>query len=117
MMSETKHTPEPWASETVAHQGGKNDMWEYYAVIHWFNGRQALQICQHVRGKANANRIVACVNACKGITDPEQTVPELLEACRGLLKEYNQHIPVDCVCPHVRPAADAARAAIAKATE
>ena len=42
--------------------------------------------------------------------------PDLLEALRNLLAEYNQHIPEDATCPHILLAADAARAAIAKAT-
>ena len=40
---------------------------------------------------------------------------DLLEALRGLLVEYCQHIPEDVTCPKVRKAADTARAAIAKA--
>ena len=43
--------------------------------------------------------------------------PTLLGALRFLLSEYNQHVPEDCICPKVIQAADAARAAIAKATE
>ena len=37
---------------------------------------------------ANAKRIVACVNGCKGIEDPETTVPELIalvKAAEGLV--------------------------------
>ena len=30
----------------------------------------------------NANRIIACVNGCKGIPNPETTVPELLAAVK-----------------------------------
>ena len=44
-----------------------------------------------------------------------EAAPDLLEALRGLLVEYCQHIPEDVTCPKVRKAADTARAAIAKA--
>jgi hypothetical protein len=47
---------------------------------------------------ANADRIVACVNACKGIPDPEETIPELVELARQVVLAYVQregNIPHD----------------------
>jgi len=67
----------------------------------------------HVGTPADAAHIVACVNACEGIKPA--AVKDVLAALCGLLREYDQHIPDDCECPRVRQAADAARAALAKA--
>lgn len=60
----------------------------------------------------NAERIVACVNACAGI-NPE-AVPELLAALEGLLEEVDAHL--DYHDDEMQEAAETARAAIAKAT-
>ena len=74
-----KHTPEPWIAtkrDDVGYDvGGERSI---MAIVE-FDHEDA-----RVTGddEANAKRIVACVNACKGIKDPEQAVPMLLEACR-----------------------------------
>lgn len=65
----SKHTPEPWddfafeiydaEKNIIADCGYSDDVW----------GK--------TQCKANAARIVACVNACAGIEDPEATIPAL----------------------------------------
>ncbi len=85
---------------------------------------------QGEEGAANAQRIVACVNAMDGIENPEEfvrqgkAVPELLGACKAASRgAHHPECPIaqgtgqitinsnSCTC-HVR----IARAAIAKAT-
>lgn len=92
-----KHTPEPWRADI--HKGG-----EYIGQI---EGRDSnhphdpqyirtiavvLKYAGQAEGEANLERIVACVNACKGRPTKaleEGVIKELLEA----LKTYI-HIPV-----------------------
>lgn len=109
---ETKHTPEPWEEyagniRTVEANEKYGD--GYRAEFR----RRPIADVVNIRGqeevnKANAQRIVACVNACKGI-NPE-AVPELLEAlelflsCKITNEQQNE-------------AARIARAALAKATK
>ena len=77
-MSETKHTPEPWytrhgqiSSETSMHG----------CTI--ANCNSTARGISDEEAKANAARIVACVNGCKGI-NPD-AVPDLLHACEVAL--------------------------------
>lgn len=42
-----------------------------------------------------ARRIVACVNACAGIADPETTVLQLILAVEWLYKHIKEHAPND----------------------
>ena len=66
-----KHTPEPWENKTP----GKYKAGNIYA--------EGEYICTTSgNAQANAERIVACVNACEGI-NPE-AVPDLLEALKGI---------------------------------
>lgn len=75
----SKHTPEPW----VATRQPNGSVWIHerglmpHATVY---GRADLS-----SGKIGSDsaRIVACVNACKGI-NPE-AVPELLAACKGAM--------------------------------
>jgi len=45
---------------------------------------------------ANAQRIVACVNACEGMEDPGKAIPEMLEALK-LAKRYLEHPDVQAI--------------------
>lgn len=63
-----EHTPEPWKWHT---QGEAN---EYCMLTH--DGRWVISFRQNgeltdERQKANARRIAACVNACKGVTNEQ----------------------------------------------
>ncbi len=95
----TQHTPEPW----YYRQGGECVMApdDWVCIVHNNDHREA-----------NARRIVACVNACKGI-NPE-AVPDLLEALQVLLLAYETAKEG----ARVRIGAELkARAAITKATK
>jgi hypothetical protein len=67
-MSETKHTPEPWLvnfnSMSVPTISAK---YERIALVDTCGGY----------GPANARRIVACVNACAGMADPEAEIDKI----------------------------------------
>jgi hypothetical protein len=86
---ETKHTPEPWEEyagniRTVEANEKYGD--GYRAEFR----RRPIADVVNIRGqeevnKANAQRIVACVNACRGI-NPE-AVPDLLEALELFLAD------------------------------
>lgn len=71
----TSHTPEPWSFDVAnfgnirpANHSGKN-----ICYFHRPEGKE-----EYAEGEANASRIVACVNGCKGVEDPEKTIPEIL---------------------------------------
>ena len=75
------HTPEPWAAVR------NTAYWEIGTEIDGYYANRIGDVCatdpNHPdagKQEANATRIVACVNACKGI-NPE-AVPDLLEACK-----------------------------------
>jgi len=71
--TETTHTPEPWYdSSTGNHQG---------LVLSEGDGQSVAVTYQ---GPADAARIVACVNACKGL-NPE-AVPEMLAALESFTR-------------------------------
>lgn len=53
-----------------------------------FKDLEGIDRQDEIRGEANANRIVACVNACAGIENPDdlrRQRDELLEALNGLV--------------------------------
>lgn len=77
-MEKMKHTPEPWAL--------RHDPMNPNPRIFGSDGSLVVIISEGrafaKQTEANAARIVACVNSCKGI-NPE-AVPELLEALRRI---------------------------------
>ena len=97
-----KHTKEPWAVRAIGSEGynvGREINATLLALPIHQRLRESQPICR-VDGfewetlKANAHRIVACVNACKGI-NPE-AVPDLLEALKMLYNDcmasdFNEH--------------------------
>lgn len=68
-----KHTPEPWR-----HGGGGH-------IRPMGGGLLASAIGQGDADIPNAERIIACVNGCKNIHDPETTVPRLVAALNTFL--------------------------------
>ena len=107
----SKHTPGPWrvgrpgtvVCDTSIEQGPKGT-----ADVTYYGGHL---VCESVT-KANAERIVACVNACEGL-NPEM-VSGLLRVLRQCLTIMREPEP-RAVC--VSAALRAAEAAIAKAEE
>ena len=103
-----KHTQEPWAVsenglDILAESQGAENGWYELATV---SGELST-----ADDAANAERIAACVNACKGI-DPE-AVPAMLEALGGMLKYFASYeAEYDCELSEFA----AARAAIEAAT-
>ena len=79
MTQETRHTPEPWRVK-FAH--GTSDVYdkegELIALVYPTEGPE---------NAANAARIVACVNACKGMADPAAEIAALRARVAELEKE------------------------------
>lgn len=105
-----KHTPEPWFSEPTEGSDKSGDI-----LIGGAAG-ELIAVCKSLLGdrpvEDNAERIVACVNACEGIADPS-CVPELLaalKACDERMTELQKMTDYPLAWPRVL-----ARAAIAKA--
>lgn len=87
----TKHTPEPWVVScgAIFRQGGSASI----AATHGadaFDGRATNQIALHDRQCADARRIVACVNACRGLPTDELEQKGLVTAVGTRLLEADQ---------------------------
>lgn len=71
--TESKHSPEPWL-RTNAGAVDKNN------------------VPVSIINDANAERIIACVNACTGIEEPEKSVPsiakKLVDIADAVLKSF-----------------------------
>jgi len=84
-MSKTEHTSELWQRSIFQTRDWEPDFGDSCAIIE--NSED--HICfgfTDAAGLAYMDRIVACVNGCKGIHDPEVTVPEVVEALRELVE-------------------------------
>jgi hypothetical protein len=110
-----KHTPEPWHVQHekagvfifgrdkvhpffVAGLPFESDT-QWYLIANCTNGEDERFLSDDAK-KANAARIVACVNACRGIADPG-AIPDLIEAARKI----TQLARLDCRnenCPCVQ---------------
>lgn len=87
-----KHTPEPWFDDRATHDepyqnikilGDENRgicwLWIDDAPVDDWNAEQ----------RANASRIVTCVNACAGMADPAAEIAELKRQRDELLASLN----------------------------
>ena len=88
-MNTPKHTPEPWATEDVTINQKEIQLWG--------PGRQYIGTIQgimynHANTEANAERIVACVNACAGIAteDLHLVLPQQLADIGKLVSDYRK---------------------------
>lgn len=86
-MSTTKHTAEPWHRNVSPATR--------YPTI--FSGRNT-HVCRVVvdnlpadQVEANCARIVACVNACAGMTDPAAGIAHLRERIEALERVIRDH--------------------------
>ena len=109
-MSAKHHTPGPWTTRKG------NTRWSVVGggqyIAYAVSGTPGLGPDGE---RANAERIVACVNACEGLADPA-VVPELLAALKVVTECLES--TRDCSLgndPEGSAACDRARAAIAKA--
>lgn len=85
-----KHTPEPWIINSLPDAGNgieiKSEAKDFILLCrcgcssHY--GRDGNYAIEKEEANANANRIVACVNACQGIDS--EALPELLSICKAL---------------------------------
>lgn len=88
----SKHTPEPWFDDRATHDqpyqnikilGDENRgicwLWIDDAPVDDWNAEQ----------RANAKRIVTCVNACAGMEDPAEEIAELKRQRDELLAVLN----------------------------
>jgi hypothetical protein len=134
-MSEAKHTSGQWFVSTGTHEKlgqalavstKEGDEVDVICVVDQLPGSE--------ESTANARRIVDCVNACEGIEDPKNVVPQLLRANERVLEleplriqrdellEALQFIASESMSMHVsytymiEKLQDIASAAIAKAT-
>lgn len=89
-----KHTPEPWIiheNETLEIHPDTEDGSDGQNIIAEIPGD-----AEKDRQRANAERIVSCVNGCKGIADPEKIVPKLRTVFAILLNHIDRVIEA---CP------------------
>lgn len=132
-MDNQKHTPEPWKT------GAGYEQQEPGVYIYGGDGLIVSSEDTEIT-EANARRIVACVNACAGISteqlemdisvggeksiyeSQEAKVQELiqqknilLEAVKGIVNFHNEHCEDEELYPEFLDLLNAARAAIAKA--
>lgn len=92
------HTPEPWKVGEVKGPAGLDGMLSVWAERNgktraicdvrrgWFEYTDKGQVIERdsdIEGKANADRIVACVNALAGIADPAVFVRAARELAEG----------------------------------
>ena len=91
-MSEKTWTPESWRQEQ-----GTTLVWGAYdpdGKSTWGMGVPVVEARIHERVRedeamANAARLVACVNACAGIANPEKAIPAVVEAFRDMLSGWH----------------------------
>ena len=86
-MDQPKHTKEPWNFKRV------KEFPEWPCEVTASAGLHDVKIvafCRLHRREADAQRIVDCVNACKGINPG--AVPEVIAALEGLLKTWKKRI-------------------------
>ena len=85
----TTHTPTPW-KVTPSHTGrGWNiDGPRLGLALPWLVARTE---SEEPVDEANAQRIVACVNACAGMADPEATITALVAALTDVLPVLRQY--------------------------
>lgn len=73
-MTDTKHTPEPW--KAVADDDEDFDSEYYIEVVSKRSGHRC-QLGSGTFSEEDARHIVACVNACAGMTDPAAEIAAL----------------------------------------
>ena len=76
----SQHTPTPWETSAAVSAGGVD--WD---VCEANAGDMLADLQGCPNAEANAKRIVACVNACEGIVDPEQNIPAMKHALENLV--------------------------------
>lgn len=107
----SNHTPEPWS----INEWPQGDAEIRIGAVGYPRIAAVLLKYESINGqKANAERIVACVNACAGI-DPE-AIPLLMEALRDLIPHVLHYAAMPLAHSDAHKHAAQARAAIKLAT-
>lgn len=87
------HTAEPWVSDGAGFDDidnmircleddkGTDREWQAIGISDEDGYAESVAYCHPM----NAPRITGCVNGCKGIQDPANTVPELIEALKEVV--------------------------------
>ncbi len=89
----TTHTPGPWNTRFSGSHGREIVQPDSLkGVIAVLGERETDE-----EELANGRRIVACVNACKDISDPEFEIPQLLQYKANLLKALEETVPRDAL--------------------
>ena len=89
LLAKPAHTPEPWHhSADLPHHGCR--------LIRAADGYLVADAGRFPKRTghemdSNARRIVSCVNACEGMTDPAAEIAALRAALAGLLAEHDEH--------------------------
>ena len=78
MTEQAKHTPEPWTTNGESIFGPTMGL-----AGRWMIARTATHTSVD---RANMERIVACVNSCEGLADPQATITALVGALRALVE-------------------------------
>ncbi len=74
----SEHTPGPWVNTGGTIESGTG--WHIASAVNTAGGNSI----------ANANRIVACVNACEGMDDPEAEIKSIrAEALKESMAQWN----------------------------
>ena len=96
-----KHTPEPWIVVPFLTPHEDDDPMQVYK-LETGDLQKRFDECEalteedekeldaiHEENEANAERMGACVSGCKGIEDPENTVPALVNAFKTVMDALN----------------------------
>lgn len=93
----SKHTPEPWFDDRATHDEPYQNikiLGDENRVICWLWIDDAPVDDWNAEQRANASRIVNCVNACAGMADPSEEIAELKrqrDELLGLVKAVSYH--------------------------
>jgi hypothetical protein len=85
MRKMSKHTPEPWQSELCLGNA-------YSICKKAANGDYIKRTMGELFNRADAHRLIACVNACAGMEDPEAEIARLradYKVLRGALADLH----------------------------
>ncbi len=90
----SKHTPEPWYIQPdpwpPSIRDGEHGAEIAYAKSPYTNPEY------RTLERANSNRIVACVNACKDLADPAAEIKAMRKVCSAALRYRNGKYSGDC---------------------
>lgn len=106
MGSEMKHTPEPWHVSSVPKDGLNNPAIQSFELY-----PRLVAVTTDNKDfderLANAKRIVACVNACSGVENPDEYLQSARDAISTALQIRNEHEALKKECDRLRAEVEA----------